>query len=173
MKIDDMPDDDFIALFSGHGERLTGRIIGKSLYGNNEYLICKTENLENPINVVDARALNGQSVPISEAMARAVIEEFYEKNPELESPELPDNIYELTDEEGNEISLELLDIIEHNSKEYVVFIPNDHVSTEVMIFEVHKNGLEQEYLSLDNEEDFTAIFNLFVERNEELFDFVD
>ncbi len=53
MKIDDMPDDDYIALLSGHGERLTGRIIGKSLYGNNEYLICKTENLENPINVVD------------------------------------------------------------------------------------------------------------------------
>ena len=106
-------------------------------------------------------------------MARAVIEKFYEENPELESPELPDNIYELTDEEGNQISLELLDIIVHNSKEYVVFIPDDHESTEVMIFEVHNNGLEQEYLSLDNEEEFTAVFNLFVERNEELFDFVD
>ena len=55
----------------------------------------------------------------------------------------------------------------------MVFIPDDHESTEVMIFEVHNNGLEQEYLSLDNEEEFTAVFNLFVERNEELFDFVD
>lgn len=173
MKIDDMPDDDYIALFSEQGERITARIIGKSLYGNNEYLICKTEDLENPINVADARALNGQRVPVSEAMARAVIEKFYEENPELESPELPDNIYELTDEEGNQISLELLDIIVHNSKEYVVFISDDHESSEVMIFGAYNNGLEQEYLSLDNEEEFTAVFNLFVERNEELFDFVD
>lgn len=173
MKIDDMPDDDYIALISEHGERITGRIIGKLLYGNNEYLICKTEELENPIYVVDARALNGQSVPVSEAMARAVIERFYEENPELERPEFPDNIYDMIDEEGNGISMELLDIIVHNSKEYLVFTPNDHESTEVMIFEVHKNGLEQEYLSLDNEEELTAIFNLFVERNEELFDFVD
>lgn len=168
MKIDEMQDDEYISLFLRNGEQTIGKIIGRTFYEDDEYLVCETNNLDKPICVADVRSLNGQSIPVADVTARAVVERFYDENPELAN-----NLFHVTDEEGNDICMELLDFIEYREKAYAVCIPYGDESLEVMILEVSENGGEEEYSSVENEEEQNTIFALFKERNAEIFDFVD
>lgn len=168
MKIDEMQDDEYISLFLRNGEQTIGKIMGRTFYEDDEYLVCETNNLDNPICVADVRSLNGQSIPVEDVTARAVVEKFYDENPELAN-----NLFHVTDEEGNDICMELLDFIEYREKAYAVCIPHGDESMEVIILEVHENEEEEEYFSVENEEELNTIFALFKERNAENYDFVD
>ena len=44
-----------------------------------------------------------------------------------------DNIVVLNDERGNEVEFEYLDLIEHNNEEYVVLLPVEDDTDEVVI----------------------------------------
>lgn len=168
MKINEMQDDEYISLFFRNGEQTIAKIIGKTFYEDNEYLVCETDNQNNPVCVADVRALNGQVVPVADVTAQAVVEKFYNENPEMAY-----NLFYVTDEEGNDICMELLDFIEYKEKAYAVCIPHGDESMEVIILEVHENGKEEEYISVENEKELSAVFALFKERNAENFDFVD
>lgn len=85
-----------------------------------------------------------------------------------------DNIVVLTDEEGNEVSFEFLDLIQYRGKEYVVLLPNTDEAEEVVILQLEYADDETEsYLSVENEYTLEAVFEMFKQRAKDDFDFVD
>lgn len=81
-------------------------------------------------------------------------------------------ILELTDEEGNEVSFELIDSVDYEGKEYLILLPPEEEAAEVVILEVepHADGTEN-YLSVDNEDTLMAVYELFKERFQDIFTF--
>ena len=88
-----------------------------------------------------------------------------------------DNIIMLNDEKGNEVEFEFLDLIEYEGDEYVVLLPVDEgdEASEVVILklEVTDNEDEESYVSVDDEDTFMAVFNIFKEKFKEAFNFMD
>jgi uncharacterized protein YrzB (UPF0473 family) len=68
----------------------------------------------------------------------------------------------LTDDEGNEIEFEFLDVVEHDNEEFIVLIENSEDADEVVILKI--NALDEdteEYVSIDDEELLQTIFEKF------------
>ena len=62
------------------------------------------------------------------------------------------SILTLTDENGNDVNFEYLDCIEYQGKEYLVLMPEDEASDELIILEVEPVDEELEnYLSVSDE----------------------
>ena len=87
-------------------------------------------------------------------------------------PEEEISILSLTDEDGNEIELELVDSIDHQGKEYLVLLPLEEESSETIILEVEPNddGTES-FLSVSDEDVLDAVFAIFKERFADFFTF--
>ena len=77
----------------------------------------------------------------------------------------------VTDEESNDIELELLDVLEHNGQTYMAFFPAvleedaDEESDEyglVILKSIQENG-EELLSTLDSEAELTEIYNQFME----------
>ena len=84
----------------------------------------------------------------------------------------------LTDENGEQQEYEVLDLIEYENKEYVVLLPyNDFEQEdddEVLILEIEEGDDEiDEYLSVDDDVLLNILFEIFKERNKDIFDFHD
>ena len=78
-----------------------------------------------------------------------------------------DNIVCVTDEDGNEIRLEFLDLIPYDSKEYVIFLPCDENEGEVLILELIENeDGEESFGSVNDKEVLDAVFEIFNNRIE-------
>lgn len=85
-----------------------------------------------------------------------------------------DNIVVLHDEDGNEIRFEFLDLIEFNSKEYVVLLPCEDDDGEVVILELEEENDDSEsYVGVSDEKILNAVFEIFKEKFKDEFDFVD
>ena len=86
-----------------------------------------------------------------------------------------ENIVVLTDENGNEVSFEYLDLIEYKGSEYVVLLPlAGEEDDEVQILKVEPipgSDEEESYVSVDDEETLFAIFDIFKEHFADEFDF--
>ena len=86
-----------------------------------------------------------------------------------------ENIVVLTDENGNEVSFEYLDLIEYEGAEYVVLLPVEgEEDDEVQILKVEPipgSDDEESYVSVDDEETLFAIFDIFKEHFADEFDF--
>ncbi len=82
------------------------------------------------------------------------------------------SILSLTDEEGNEVELELVDSVDYEGKEYLILLPPEEEAAEVIILEVepHADGTET-YLTIDDEEVLNAVFAIFQERFKDFFTF--
>ena len=89
-------------------------------------------------------------------------------------PEEEISILSLTDEDGNEIELELVDSIDHQGKEYLVLLPLEEEANETIILEVEPNddGTES-FLSVSDEDVLNAVFAIFKERFADFFTFED
>ena len=87
-------------------------------------------------------------------------------------PEEEISILSLTDEDGNEIELELVDSIDHQGKEYLVLLPLEEEANETIILEVEPNddGTES-FLSVSDEDVLDAVFAIFKERFADFFTF--
>ncbi len=107
-----------------------------------------------------------------------------EENEENELNEIEDenlsNIIILNDENGNEVKFEFLDLIEYESEEYVVLLPvveeGEEDDGEVVILKVddsEENKDEESYVSVDDENTLTAVFEIFKEKFKEEFNFTD
>ena len=101
-------------------------------------------------------------------------------NPEnLNDGEELDNILVLNDEEGNEVEFEFLDLIEYEGEEYVVLLPveeeNDEEPGEVVILKLEDSESEDEesYVSVEDEEVLNKVFEIFKDKFEDEFNFVD
>ena len=77
----------------------------------------------------------------------------------------------VTDEEGNDIELELLDVLEHKGQTYMAFFPAvpeeeaDEDSDDygmVILKSIQENG-EELLSTLDSEEELTEVYDLFME----------
>jgi len=76
----------------------------------------------------------------------------------------------VTDEDGNDIELELLDVLEHNGQTYIAFFPavmeeGDEDSDDygmVILKSITENG-EEILSTLDSEEELTEVYDKFME----------
>ena len=87
-------------------------------------------------------------------------------------PEEEVNILTLTDENGDDAEFEYLDSIEYEGKEYLVLIPVEDESGEIVILEIEPVDEETEnYLSVDDEEVLNAVFGIFKEKYKDILNF--
>ena len=75
----------------------------------------------------------------------------------------------ITDEEGNEFELELLDILVHNDLCYHAFVPaseteDEEEEVEIVILKVIEQDGEELLSTLDSEEELAEVYDLFMER---------
>lgn len=80
------------------------------------------------------------------------------------------NIITLTDQYGESVRFELLDIVEYEDQEFAVLYPADGGDDEpVHILRITSENLdldEMEFEGLDDEKLINAVFDLFCERND-------
>ena len=95
-----------------------------------------------------------------------------ENNEELLQEE--ESTITMTDENGNEVTFEYLDCIEYENKEYLVLIPAEEDSTEIVILEVEPVDEETEnYLAVEDEATLNAVYAIFKERYKDVLTFAD
>ncbi len=89
-------------------------------------------------------------------------------------PEEVSSILTLTDEQGNELKFEYLDVIEHDGKEYIFLLPAESESTEIIILEIEPVNEENEnYLPVEDEALLQTVYGLFKEKYKDVLTFGD
>ena len=84
------------------------------------------------------------------------------------------SIITMTDENGQDVDFEYLDCIEYEGKEYLVLIPAEEESNEIVILEVEPVDDELEnYLAVESEETLNAVYAIFKDRYKDVLDFAD
>ena len=84
------------------------------------------------------------------------------------------SIITMTDENGEEVNFEYLDCVEYEGKEYLVLIPAEEESNEIVILEVEPVDDELEnYLAVESEEVLNAVYAIFKDRYKDVLDFAD
>ncbi len=82
-----------------------------------------------------------------------------------------DNIIILTDGDGKDIEFELLDVIELEEVKYVVVLPTEETEDdEVVILRMNE---DESFVGVEDSDVLAEVFEIFKERNGDLFDFVD
>ena len=93
---------------------------------------------------------------------------------EIQQEEEEVSILTLTDENGVDTDFEYLDSIEYEGKEYLVLMPADEISNEIVILEVEPVDEETEnYLSVSDEGILDAVYGIFKERYKDILTFED
>ena len=96
-----------------------------------------------------------------------------ENNEELLQEE-ESSILTLTDENGNDVEFEYLDCIEYEGSEYLVLMPTEEDSNEIVILQVEPVDEENEnYLAVEDEAVLNAVYELFKERYKDVLTFED
>ena len=87
-------------------------------------------------------------------------------------PEEEVSILTLTDENGNDVEFEYMDCIEYEGKEYLVLMPAEDESDEIVILEIEPVDEENEnYLSVSDEAVLNAVFGIFKEKFQDILTF--
>ncbi|MBR5218543.1 MAG: DUF1292 domain-containing protein [Clostridia bacterium] len=87
-----------------------------------------------------------------------------------------ENIIVLFDDEGNELHLEVLDIIEEDDNRYAVGVDvnQDEEEDTVLIMRIIEAGEDEDILEpIDDEKELQHIFDVFKERMQDQFEFVE
>ena len=96
------------------------------------------------------------------------------ENENLIPEEEESGILTLTDENGQDVDFEYLDCIEYQGTEYLVLMPADEISTEIIILEVEPVDEENEnYLSVGDEDVLNAVYDIFKEKYKDVLTFED
>lgn len=87
------------------------------------------------------------------------------------------DLYTLVDEEGVEQAFELLDAMEENDERYYALVPYyenpEDIATddgELVILKAQLDGDEEILVSIDNDEEFERIGQIFLQRIDAMFD---
>ena len=84
------------------------------------------------------------------------------------------SILTLTDENGEDMDFEYLDCIEYEGKEYLVLMPAEEDSNEIVILEVEPVDEENEnYLAVEDEAVLDAVYTIFKDRFMDVLTFED
>ena len=85
-----------------------------------------------------------------------------------------DNIITLQDEDGQIEAFEFLDLVIYEDKEYVVLLPAEDDSGEVVILQLEEEDENGEsYAGVEDDDVLEAVFRIFKERHKEDFNFMD
>ncbi len=83
-------------------------------------------------------------------------------------------LVDLIDEDGNTVTFEHLDTVQYKGKDYIICIPYDdeeEETNEVVIFRLYKDKEEDCLEQVEDPELLAPVYELFRNRNEDLFDF--
>ena len=95
-------------------------------------------------------------------------------NNEMFVDEEASNILVLTDGNGQDVEFEYLDTVEYQGKEYLVLMPADEESNEILILEIQPVDEENEnYLSVTDESILNAVYDIFKDRYKDVLTFED
>ena len=75
-----------------------------------------------------------------------------------------DNLIYLTDENGEELVFEFIDLVEYNGNEYVALLSIEESDDEIVILRVEKKEDSEGFCSVDKEDELMAVFHLFQEK---------
>ncbi len=92
------------------------------------------------------------------------------KSPEP-APEPENEVIVLQDEEGNEVSFEILDIIEYGGRNYIVLLSTDEDADEIEILAQDEEDGESSLSTIDDNEVLEGVFALFKEKHKDEFNF--
>lgn len=86
------------------------------------------------------------------------------------------NVIALTDSDGSDVDFEVLDIVPYNDHEYVVMLPVDDESDSpeaviLELLEAEEDNEEDMLQGVEDEDILNAVFNLFMEKNADEFQF--
>ena len=85
-----------------------------------------------------------------------------------------ESILTLTDENGEEIQFEYLDCIEYQGTEYLVLMPVEEDSGEIVILQIQPVDEENEnYLAVEDEAILDAVYEIFKDRYKDALEFAD
>ena len=85
-----------------------------------------------------------------------------------------ESILTLTDENGEDMDFEYLDCIEYQGTEYLVLMPADEGSNEIVILAIEPVDEENEnYLAVEDEAILDAVYGIFKERYKDVLEFAD
>ena len=93
-------------------------------------------------------------------------------NEDMNMEEYEPEMVTLYDEDGNEIELELLDVIEYEGDSYAVMLPPDDDEVVIMLLE-ELNDEEDVYAPVEDDDVLTAVFEAFKEQYKDEFNFED
>lgn len=97
-----------------------------------------------------------------------------EKNIPAEADEDMGDMITLVDEDGRKVNFEFLDLIEYSSENYAVLVPEDDEEDQVVIFKVENADSENNtFIPVTDQNLAMAVFELFKEKNSDLYDFYD
>ena len=89
-------------------------------------------------------------------------------------PEEEQNILTLTDENGVDMEFEYLDCIQYQQKEYLILMPLDEESAEIVLLEIQPVDEENEnYVAVEDEAILDAVYAIFKERYKDILNFAD
>ncbi len=86
------------------------------------------------------------------------------------------NVITLTDSDGSDVDFEVLDIVPYKEHEYAVLLPVDDESDSpeaviLELLEAEEDNEEDMLQGVEDEEILNAVFNLFMEKNADEFQF--
>ena len=81
------------------------------------------------------------------------------------------NVIVLSDENGNDVEFEFLDLLEYEGKEYIVLIPPEDDSVVILKIEADEDSETEDYVGIEDEELLIKLFSIFKEKNADLYDF--
>lgn len=85
-----------------------------------------------------------------------------------------ESILTLTDENGQDMQFEYLDCIEYQGIEYLVLMPADEESNEIVILQIEPVDEENEnYLAVEDEAVLDTVYGIFKERYKDVLTFAD
>ena len=85
-----------------------------------------------------------------------------------------ESILTLTDENGEDMEFEYLDCIEYQGNEYLILMPVDEESNEIVILQIQPVDEENEnYLAVEDEAVLDAVYGIFKERYKDVLTFAD
>ena len=85
-----------------------------------------------------------------------------------------ESILTLTDENGEDMRFEYLDCIEYQRIEYLILMPVDEETNEIVILQIEPVDEENEnYLAVEDEAVLDAVYGIFKERYKDVLNFAD
>ena len=80
----------------------------------------------------------------------------------------------LTDEDGNEVRFEFLDVVAYEGSEYVFLLPADEESNELIVLRVEEGDDDEvAYVGVGDDETVAALYDIFKKEYKDVFNFED